>query len=226
MRVELIKTFQFEAAHGRGNRLHGHSYVVELKCAGDCDERLGWLVDYGDISEAFDPVYRALDHRRLEDVAGLGDTSLAGLETWLTHELKDKVPHFHSVRLHIAGDCSFVVHRVDAHDVFGEPPRLRFGFESAHFLPNVPAEHKCRRMHGHSFRVEVAAKQLDELAPHLRTVYDALDRRCLNEIEGLENATSEQVARWVWGRLAGQCGDLISVTVAETCTARCVYRGA
>ena len=225
MRVELVKTFQFEAAHAPAGRLHGHSYVVEIKCAGECDERLGWLVDYGEITDAFDPLYRALDHRRLEDVNGLGDTSIAGVETWLTSRLTGVVPRFHSVRVHIGGDCAFAAQRVSECDAFGEPPRVRFSFESAHYLPNVPVDHKCRRMHGHSFRVEAASKRLEALEPVLREVYDALDRRCLNEIAGLENATSEQVARWIWDHAQPRASGLISVTVAETCTARCVYRG-
>ncbi|NUM54797.1 MAG: 6-carboxytetrahydropterin synthase [Candidatus Hydrogenedentes bacterium] len=225
MRVELIKTFQFEAAHARGGKLHGHSYVVDIKCAGDCDDQLGWLVDYGEITDAFDPIYRALDHRRLEDVDGLTESSLAGVERWLTARLTGLIPFFDSVRVRIAGDCVFTPMRIETADAFGEPARIRFGFESAHFLPNVPLEHKCRRMHGHSFRVEVAANRLNELEPHLRAVYDALDRRCLNEIAGLENATSEQVARWIWNCLAPRSCELGSVTVAETCTARCVYRG-
>ncbi len=225
MRVELVKVFQFEAAHARGGRLHGHSYAVEIKCVGTCDERFGWLVDYGEISEAFDPVYKALDHRLLDDVEGMVDTSLAGIETWLTGRLKKSVPHFHSTRARIVGDCAFGITRVDGPDLFGEPARLRFGFESAHFLPNVPADHKCRRMHGHSFRVDVAADHLDGLEPKLRTIYDALDRQCLNEIDGLENATSEQVARWIWNAMLHKSEGLHSVTVAETCTARCVYRG-
>ncbi|MCC6794365.1 MAG: 6-carboxytetrahydropterin synthase [Candidatus Hydrogenedentes bacterium] len=226
MHVELIKTFQFEAAHSRGGVLHGHSYVVEIKCAGTCDARFGWLVDYGDITEAFDPIYRKLDHWRLEEVEGLADTSIAGVEAWLHARLTEVLPKYHSVRVHIGGDCAFTARHIVERDVFGEPARVRFGFESAHFLPNVPAEHKCRRMHGHSFQVEVAAGDLPALEPSLRSVYDALDRKCLNEIAGLENATSEQVARWIWDRLRLDVHDLHSVTVAETCTARCVYRGA
>ena len=226
MRVDLIKTFQFEAAHARGGRLHGHSYVVDLKCSGACGERSGWLVDYADISNAFDPIYRALDHRRLEEVDGLADTSLAGIEAWLTARLKDVVPFFDSVRACIVGDCKYAAQRVEMPDGIGGPARLRFGFESAHYLPNVPVDHKCRRMHGHSFRVEIAAPDLAALEPHARAVYDVLDRRCLNEIAGLENATSEMVARWIWNTVIERAGELTLVSVAETCSARCVYRGA
>ena len=227
MLVELIKTFQFEAAHRRGGRLHGHSYIAELRCAGECDPKLGWLIDYGDISCCFEPLYRQLDHHLLEEVEGLAETSLAGLEQWLTERLAVDIPHFDTVRVRIAGACAFRPERVEHPDIFGAPPRVRFGFEAAHFLPNLPPAHKCHNMHGHSFCVDVAAADLGAVEPGIRSAYDVLDRRCLNEIDGLYNATSEQVARWVWEHLQGKGkdGGLTSVTVAETCTARCVYRG-
>ncbi|MBM3289714.1 MAG: 6-carboxytetrahydropterin synthase, partial [Candidatus Hydrogenedentes bacterium] len=150
----------------------------------------------------------------------MADTSLAGIGAWLTSRLKNVVPHFQSVHVSIAGACAFAVQQIDARDADSAPARLRFGFESAHFLPNVPPDHKCRRMHGHSFSVEIAVRSAGAIESHLRGVYDALDRRCLNEIAGLENATSEQVARWIWNTLAPRAAGLGSVTVAETCTAR------
>ncbi|MDZ4861142.1 MAG: 6-carboxytetrahydropterin synthase [Candidatus Hydrogenedentes bacterium] len=104
-------------------------------------------------------------------------------------------------------------------------PNVHFGFEAAHFLPNVPEAHKCRRMHGHSFRVAVCAEKSNSLEPFLERIHHALDRRCLNRIVGLENATSEHVARWIWEQLEPRGVGMLSVTVAETCTARCVYRG-
>jgi 6-pyruvoyltetrahydropterin/6-carboxytetrahydropterin synthase len=111
-----------------------------------------------------------------------------------------------------------------------------FRFESAHLLPNVPADHKCRRLHGHSFRATV--RVTGAVDPHTGWVMDyadiarafepvrlALDHRHLNEIEGLENPTSEHVARWIWDRLKPALPLLSSITVAETCTASCTYRG-
>ena len=111
-----------------------------------------------------------------------------------------------------------------------------FRFEAAHLLPNVPPEHKCARLHGHSFRVEVhVAGPVD---PHLgwvmdfadvkaafRPLHDALDHRYLNEIPGLENPTSENLARWIWERLLPALPGLRKVVVRETCTSGCVYRG-
>jgi 6-pyruvoyltetrahydropterin/6-carboxytetrahydropterin synthase len=111
-----------------------------------------------------------------------------------------------------------------------------FRIEAAHYLPNVPQGHKCRRLHGHSFRIEVrvsgpvAAEQgwvLDfaDLAAAFEPLHEQLDHRCLNDIEGLENPTSENLAIWVWNRLAPRLEGLAAVNVLETCTAGCSYRG-
>jgi 6-pyruvoyltetrahydropterin/6-carboxytetrahydropterin synthase len=111
-----------------------------------------------------------------------------------------------------------------------------FGFESAHFLPNVSEEHKCRRMHGHSFRVEVHiagavneetgwVMDFAEVKEHFRPLEEQLDHRLLNDIEGLENPTSENLARWIWHQLKPSLPSLSKLVVRETCTAGCVYRG-
>lgn len=111
-----------------------------------------------------------------------------------------------------------------------------FGFESAHHLPFVPPGHKCGRLHGHSFRVRVTVS--GPVAPETGWVMDfadikaawkpveaELDHRYLNEIPGLENPTSEVLARWIWARLLPSLPGLASVEVRETCTAGCLYRG-
>ena len=111
-----------------------------------------------------------------------------------------------------------------------------FGFEAAHWLPTFPDGHKCRRMHGHSFRVEiVVAGELDPAKGYLMDYGDirravdpiekALDHRCLNEIVGLENPTSEMIAAWIWERLKPVLPLLDEVVVHETCTSRCEFRG-
>ncbi len=117
------------------------------------------------------------------------------------------------------------------------PVRLvkSFGFEAAHWLPTFPQGHKCRRMHGHSFRVEVVVEgEVDpesgylvdygEIAAAVEPLCKQLDHRCLNDIEGLENPTSEVLARWLWERLRPSLPMLAEVVVQETCTARCEYR--
>jgi 6-pyruvoyltetrahydropterin/6-carboxytetrahydropterin synthase len=114
--------------------------------------------------------------------------------------------------------------------------RKTFQFEAAHKLPNVPADHKCARLHGHSFRVEVVvAGECDpkmgwlmdyaEISEAFKPLLDQLDHYYLNEIPGLENATSELLAKWIWDRLKPQLPLLAEIAVAETCMSRCVYRG-
>ena len=111
-----------------------------------------------------------------------------------------------------------------------------FAIEAAHWLPNVPEGHKCRRMHGHSFHIEVhVAGAMDEhlgwvmdfsdIKNAFKTIDDALDHRCLNDVAGLENPTSENLARWIWGRLQTALPGLSKIVVRETCTSGCVYRG-
>jgi len=111
-----------------------------------------------------------------------------------------------------------------------------FRFEAAHYLPNVPEGHKCRRMHGHSFRGEVAVRgEVDpatgwlidfaDLQKLVRPIVDRLDHYLLNEIEGLENPTSEILAAWIWSQLKPQLPILERITIEETCTSRCHYYG-
>jgi len=111
-----------------------------------------------------------------------------------------------------------------------------FTFEAAHRLPNVSAGHKCARLHGHSFRVEIHVT--GALEPHLgwvldfgdikeafKPLHDQLDHHYLNDVAGLENPTSEVLARWIWQRMRGAVPGLSMVLVRETCTSGCVYRG-
>ena len=111
-----------------------------------------------------------------------------------------------------------------------------FSFEAAHRLPNVPSGHKCSRLHGHSFRValhvegDVEAKlgwviDFADVKSAFEPVLELLDHNYLNEIAGLENPTSENLARWIWRRVRPRLPDLVQVTVRETCTSGCIYRG-
>lgn len=111
-----------------------------------------------------------------------------------------------------------------------------FHFDAAHALPNIPAGHKCRQLHGHSYRVDIhITGEVDEsvgwvidfgeIKKHVGPLIEELDHANLNEIPGLENSTSELIARFFWDRLKGSLPDLSAVTVWESETARCIYRG-
>jgi 6-pyruvoyl tetrahydropterin synthase/QueD family protein len=111
-----------------------------------------------------------------------------------------------------------------------------FNFEAAHLLPRVPDGHKCGRLHGHSYRCWI---EIDgPVDPHAGWVMDftelkaafapllmVLDHNYLNDVEGLENPTSENLARWIWARLKPVLPLLTRVRVAETCTSTCAYEG-
>lgn len=109
-----------------------------------------------------------------------------------------------------------------------------FTVEAAHRLPNVPPGHKCGRLHGHSFRIELHL--VGEPDPHtgwlldfaevkaaFAPLYARLDHHYLNDIEGLENPTSEAIARWIWERLRPDLPLLSKVVVHETCTCGAAY---
>jgi 6-pyruvoyltetrahydropterin/6-carboxytetrahydropterin synthase len=111
-----------------------------------------------------------------------------------------------------------------------------FRFEAAHLLPDLPDDHKCKRLHGHSFKVEIHVDgpvdkdvgwvvDFADIKGKFQPLYDRLDHRYLNEIEGLENPTSENLARWIWRRLKPSLPILSKVVIRETCTSGVVYRG-
>ena len=109
-----------------------------------------------------------------------------------------------------------------------------FTFEAAHRLPNVPEGHKCARLHGHSFRVRLTAEgpleeergwvmDFADLKATFKPIYDQLDHHYLNEINGLSNPTSENIAAWIWHSLKPSLPELSEVTIHETCTAGSSY---
>ena len=111
-----------------------------------------------------------------------------------------------------------------------------FSIEAAHRLPNVPSGHKCGRLHGHSFQVEIHVRgdigvetgwvmDFAYIKGAFHPLFEQLDHHYLNEVEGLSNPTSENLARWVWARLRPQLPGLAKVVVKETCTSGCVYEG-
>ncbi|MFP6615960.1 MAG: 6-carboxytetrahydropterin synthase, partial [Candidatus Hydrogenedentota bacterium] len=146
-KLDLIKTFQFEAAHRSAHgsdpdRLHGHSYQIDLVVEGELDPTLGWVIDYADISEAFAPIYDQLDHRTLNDIEGLTDTTLPSLHTWIVEHTKRLIPLLKDINLTILGECAFGETILSSTDVNDVGDRVRFGFEASHALPKLPPDHK------------------------------------------------------------------------------------
>jgi len=114
--------------------------------------------------------------------------------------------------------------------------RKTFQIEAAHRLPNVPTGHKCARLHGHSWRIEVAIEgpvgehtgwvmDYADLKAAFQPVHDRIDHHYLNDIPGLENPTSERLAVWIWNELKPRLPLLCELVIAETCTTQCIYRG-
>ncbi len=111
-----------------------------------------------------------------------------------------------------------------------------FRFEAAHRLPNVPEGHKCARLHGHSFQIEIHVDgpvdprtgwvmDFSDIKRAFAPIYDRLDHHYLNDIPGLDNPTSERLAEWIWAELKPVLPLLSEIVIWETCTAGCRYRG-
>lgn len=112
-----------------------------------------------------------------------------------------------------------------------------FSFEAAHRLPNVPAGHKCARLHGHSFQVTLVVSgevgehsgwvmDFGDIKKAFKPIWEQLDHHYLNDIEGLANPTSENLARWIWQQLKPLLPELCRIEIRETCTSGCIYTGA
>jgi 6-pyruvoyltetrahydropterin/6-carboxytetrahydropterin synthase len=111
-----------------------------------------------------------------------------------------------------------------------------FTIEAAHRLPQAPSGHKCGRLHGHSFQIAIHVRgpvdpkygwimDFGNIKEAFEPLHCALDHQYLNEIEGLENPTSENLCRWIWDRMKKKLPDLSKIVVKETCTAGCIYDG-
>ena len=112
----------------------------------------------------------------------------------------------------------------------------QFRFEAAHRLPHVPPEHKCARLHGHSFTVEIHVRgpvgersgwvvDFADIAAAWQPLHAVLDHYYLNEIPGLEVPTIEYMAAWFWRKLAPQLPGLAEIVIHETPAARCSFKG-
>ncbi|MBV9571695.1 MAG: 6-carboxytetrahydropterin synthase [Alphaproteobacteria bacterium] len=108
-----------------------------------------------------------------------------------------------------------------------------FGFDAAHYL-GVGANEN-RRLHGHSFYVEVTLRgepdprtgvlrELDEIKTVLDALRAELDHRLLNELEGLGTPTLENLARYIFERVKPQLPEVVRVKIRRPSYGQsCVY---
>lgn len=231
MNVTLTKTFFAEAAHHNPHgtettqRLHGHSCQITLVVEGEVSQNIGWLMDYGDISAAFTPLYKQIDHAVLNDIDDLSDPTVPGLRDWLIRKLKPSLPCLKDVRVAIVGACTFKPEFLPPRPEENLPAAVRFTFEAAQSLAQLPESHKCHHMHGHTYRVEVAADIPEALVEPLHEIYALVDHTCLNDIPELQKGTCEVICRWLWERLERYPVGIRAVIVQETNSARCIYYG-
>ena len=110
-----------------------------------------------------------------------------------------------------------------------------FSFEAAHKLPLVDKNHKCFNLHGHSFKVKITIEgpvnelgwvmDFSDIKNFCKPIIEELDHKYLNEIDGLDNPTSENIAGWIGQRLIQKLPELSSIEIMETCNSGCEYRG-
>lgn len=210
----------------RSRRLHGHSFLAEVRCA--LPE--GWASFPGgeveELREKLISTIAPLDYNKLNNE--LEQPTDENLARWVTSRLA--VPGIESV-----GVQSTKHEGVDLDNKQHAHIWRRYVFESAHQLPNVPLGHKCGRMHGHGFEVILHADQdlgtseigidYDHLDALWAPIYSELDHACLNDIDGLQNPTSEVISNWIWQRLKPQLPELSWVTVYETASCGAHFDG-
>jgi len=210
----------------RSRRLHGHSFLARVRA----ELPDGWASFQGAETEKLTMALRKcvapLDYNALNQHLEIPtDENLA---RWVSDCLM--VPGIESVGIQSTRDEGADIDRDNHVHIW-----RRFRFEAAHQLPNVPEGHQCGRMHGHGFEVILHADQdlgqrdmgvdFDYLERCWAPLHAQLDHRCMNDLPGLENPTSEMLANWIWQRLKPEIPELSWVTVYETVTAGCHYDG-
>lgn len=235
--LEYLVATRFEAARAvailpvghRSRRLHGHSFLAKVRVTPS--RKSNSNINLHDIETALHQVCSRLDYRLLNEVIDVPtDENIA---RWIRSECGSLIG---KNEIQVTGIQSTSDHGADIDPAGNVHVWHRFRFEAAHVLPNVPKGHQCGRMHGHGFEIVLHANQdltpqdhmsvdFDFLASEWSVLGELLDRSCLNRIIGLENPTSEMIAKWIWDRLKPRIPQLSWVTVYETVTAGCHYNG-
>ena len=152
MKAKIIKTVHIEAAvrissnQGCGSSYTGSRYRIDLVAEGEISETIGWVVDYADLKNLFEPVRRRLDHHCLSDVEGLeSDCSPKALERWINAQLEPWPEWFAGVRVFPPEPRAFSMCHLSPEPDEGLPRRAMFTFSAAQSLPQLQAGHPCRR---------------------------------------------------------------------------------
>ena len=223
---EAARRLDLLPAGHRSRRLHGHSFVARVLCALPA----GWARFPGGEVERLRGELESrcalLDHRLLnERVPQPTDENLA---RWLRDGLD--LPGLERLSVQSTAHTGVHVDRAGRARVW-----RRYVFQSAHRLPNVPAGHKCGRMHGHGFEVVVQADRdpgasgpgidHDALDAAWAPIHRQVDHACLNDLPGLPNPTSELLSSWLWKRIAPALQPLSWITVYETASCGASFDG-
>lgn len=232
MKAQIIKTIYIEAAYrvcsmdGQQELLSGNSYRIDIIAEGEISSDVGWVIDYADMKAFFEPIRQKLDHHCLNDVPGLENyNGPQSLQQWILEQLRPWPSWFVGVRVFPPSPTQFTARVVEGCPVSGLPTRLAFDFSAAQSLPQLPVGHPCRELHGHTYTIEMACKNMDKAMLVAEQIFGEVHGKYLNRIPGLEQATAERIAVWIWQRLVTEHMEPIVVGVQETPQNRCYYYG-
>ncbi|OUW06242.1 MAG: hypothetical protein CBD16_00365 [Betaproteobacteria bacterium TMED156] len=230
--IQFIGSSRFEAARSveilpkghKSRNLHGHSFWASIiSQSKDNYSLLG--TEHTKLKKTLENVTEHLDYAHLNRIIKIPTD--ANLAKWVKDECKSllqkniQITGLQSTKdqgVHLGSDDNLHVWK-------------RFQFEAAHKLPNVEKDHKCGRMHGHSFRVIIHASvhlksqnllaDYEQLSKIWMPIDNLLNYSCLNEIQGLSNPTSELLAKWIWEKILPNlpCVSCVSVYETESCGA-------
>jgi len=219
----------FDSAHqnrhkgGKYSQLHGHTFFAEIIAEGLLHTNYGWIVDFSEIKSSIIPIIDVLDHSYLNEIPGLEeDATIPAIKGWILGQIKEKPWWFKDIHIGIVGDLKFKPKRIPMKKHCSE--LWAFSFESAQSLPQLPDSHPCHSLHGHSYFVKACAKDMETLPKALKKIYDMLDHHWLNEILGLEKATSEVLTFWIVEKLREFNHSPKIVVVQETPSSYCIWR--
>lgn len=210
----------------RSRRMHGHSFLARIRATIPTGLALFPGAEVTELRQLLSTAVLPLDYQSLND--RLIQPTDVNVARWLRDQLA--LPGLDAVGIQSTRHEGVDLDRTDHAHVW-----RRYVFESAHQLPNVAQGHKCGRMHGHGFEVILHADQdlgqadtgidYDHLDALWAPVFAELHCRCLNDIPGLENPTSEMISSWIWQRLKPQLPELSWVTVFETASCGAHFDG-